>query len=35
MDIYMHMPFFGGPRLTAELKRRSLTVNHKRVRRVR
>ena len=35
MDIYMHMPFYGVPRLTAELKRRGLTVNHKRVRRLR
>ena len=34
MDIYMNMPFYGVPRLTAELKRRGLRVNHKRVRRL-
>lgn len=31
MDIYMETPFYGVPRLTAELKRRGIKVNHKRV----
>jgi len=34
MDIYQESPFYGVPRLTAELKRRGVTVNHKRVRRL-
>ena len=34
MDIYMETPFYGIPRLTAELKRRGIKVNHKRVRRL-
>ena len=33
LDIYMETPFYGVPRLTAELKRRGHRVNHKRVRR--
>jgi len=35
MDIYLDTPFYGVPRLTAELKRRGYKVNHKRVRRPR
>jgi putative transposase len=31
MDIYLDTPFYGVPRLTAELKRRGYKVNHKRV----
>lgn len=34
MEIYMETPFYGVPRLTAELKRRGYRVNHKRVRRL-
>ena len=34
MEIYMETPFYGVPRLTAELKRRGYKVNHKRVRRL-
>lgn len=34
MDIYLDTPFYGVPRLTAELKRRGCKVNHKRVRRL-
>lgn len=34
MEIYLDSPFYGVPRLTAELKRRGLKVNHKRVRRL-
>ena len=34
MNIYLNTPFFGVPRLTAELKRRGYQVNHKRVRRL-
>ena len=34
MDIYLDTPFYGVPRLTAELKRRGYKVNHKRVRRL-
>ena len=33
-EIYMETPFYGVPRLTAELKRRGYRVNHKRVRRL-
>ena len=31
MEIYMETPFYGVPRLTAELKHRGYRVNHKRV----
>lgn len=34
MNIYENMPFYGVPRLTAELNRRGYKVNHKRVRRL-
>lgn len=34
VEIYMKTPFYGVPRLTAELKRRGYKVNHKRVRRL-
>lgn len=34
MEIYMETPFYGVPRLTAELKRRGYKENHKRVRRL-
>ena len=34
LEIYMETPFYGVPRLTAELKRRGYRVNHKRVRRL-
>ena len=34
LEIYMETPFYGVPRLTAELKRRGYKVNHKRVRRL-
>ena len=34
MDIFYDTPFYGVPRLTAELKRRGFTINHKRVRRL-
>ena len=34
MNIYEDTPFYGVPRLTAELKRRGYKVNHKRVRRL-
>ena len=34
LEIYMETPFYGVPRLTAELKRRGYKVNHKRVRRM-
>lgn len=34
MEIYMDTPFYGVPRLTAELKRRGFKINHKRVRRL-
>ena len=34
MEIYIETPFYGVPRLTAELKRRGYRVNHKRVRRL-
>lgn len=34
MNIYEHTPFYGVPRLTAELNRRGYNVNHKRVRRL-
>jgi len=34
MDIYMNTPFYGVPRLTAELKRRGFIINHKRVQRL-
>ena len=30
MDIFYDTPFYGVPRLTAELKRRRFTINHKR-----
>lgn len=30
MEIYIETPFYGVPRLTAELKRRGYRVNHKR-----
>ena len=33
-EIDMETPFYGVPRLTAELKRRGYNVNHKRVRRL-
>ena len=32
MDIFYDTPFYGVPRLTAELKRRGFNINHKRVR---
>lgn len=35
MNLYENMPFYGVPRLTAELKRRGHNVNHKRVGRLR
>jgi len=35
LDIYEQTPFYGIPRLTAELKRRGFHVNHKRIRRLR
>ena len=34
MDIFYDTPFYGVPRLTAELKRRGFNINHKRVRRL-
>lgn len=34
MNIYENMPFYGVPRLTAELNRRGYRINHKRVRRL-
>ena len=34
MNIYENIPFYGVPRLTAELNRRGYKVNHKRVRRL-
>ena len=34
MDIFYSTPFYGVPRLTAELKRRGFNINHKRVRRL-
>lgn len=34
MDIFYDTPFYGVPRLTAELKRRGFKINHKRVRRL-
>lgn len=34
LKIYMETPFYGVPRLTAELKRRGHRVNHKRVHRL-
>ena len=34
MDIFYDTPFYGVPRLTAELKRRDFKINHKRVRRL-
>ena len=34
MDIFYNTPFYGVPRLIAELKRRGFKVNHKRVRRL-
>jgi len=34
MNIYENTPFYGVPRLTAELNRRGFKVNHKRVRRL-
>jgi len=34
MDIYLETPFYGVPRLTAELKRRGYRINRKRVRRL-
>ena len=34
LGISMETPFYGVPRLTAELKRRTYRVNHKRVRRL-
>ena len=34
MNIYENTPFYGVPRLTAELNRRGYKVNHKRVRRL-
>ena len=34
MDIFYSTPFYGVPRLTAELKRRGFKINHKRVRRL-
>ena len=34
MDIFYNTPFYGVPRLTAELKRRGFNINHKRVRRL-
>jgi len=34
MDIYLHTPFYGVPRLTAEMNRRGFNINHKRVRRL-
>ena len=34
LEIYMETPFYGVPRLTAELKRCGYRVNHKRVRRL-
>ena len=34
MEIYMETPFYGVPRLTAELKRCRYRVNHKRMRRL-
>ncbi|MBO5682326.1 MAG: transposase, partial [Lentisphaeria bacterium] len=34
MDIFYDTPFYGVPRLAAELKRRGFTINHKRVRRL-
>lgn len=34
LEIYMETPFYGVPRLRAELKRRGYKVNHKRVRRL-
>ncbi|MBE6376391.1 MAG: transposase [Lentisphaerae bacterium] len=30
MDIFYDTPFYGVPRLTAELKRRGFNINHKR-----
>ena len=35
LDIYEQTPFYGIPRLSAELKRRGFHVNHKRIRRLR
>lgn len=34
MNIYLETPFYGVPRLTAELKRRGYNINHKRVSRL-
>ena len=34
MDIFYDTPFYGVPRLTAELKRRGFNINHKRTRRL-
>lgn len=34
MDIYLETPFYGVPRLTAEMQRRGFNINHKRVRRL-
>lgn len=33
-EIYTEFPYYGSPRITAELKRRSLIVNHKRIERL-